>query len=200
VRRARRRRYNAAMSTLEEDVDRERRRIDELTRRAKRRLDECGAEADLLQRRGTKAAGEGDAKGAAGVERRAQKVRARKRRYEDLVAELEAGGDRLAAEVLLGRLSGPEVDQLLGEVERSREMIVQRATSLLRARDQHRALRHRWTELSDKIRVLRSSRGLPEARSAPVDFRIGVTPANYAQQAEGPTYRGVSELIHEIGL
>jgi phage shock protein A len=188
------------MSTLDEDLDRERRNIEELRRRAKRRLDECAAEADSLQNRGTKAAGDGDAKGAAGVERRAQKVRARKRNYEDLVSELESGGDRLSAEVLLARLSGPEVDQLVGEAERSRELVVQRATSLLRARDNHRALRHRWTELAAKIRALRESRGLPEARTAPVDFRISVTPANYAQQADGPTYREVSDVIHVIGL
>jgi phage shock protein A len=188
------------MSTLEEDLDHERRRIEELHRRAKRRLDECVAEADALQNRGTKAAGEGDATGAAGVERRAQKVRARKRHYEDLVAELDSGGDRLSAEVLLARLSGPEVDQLLGEVERSRELVVQRTTSLLRARDRHRALRHRWNELSAKIRTLRETRGLPEARTAPLDFRISVTPANYAQQPDGPTYREVSDVIHQVGL
>jgi len=188
------------MSTLEEDLAEERRRIEELRRRAKRRLDECAAEADALQSHGTRAAGEGDAAGAAGVERRAQKIRARRRHYEDLVAELETGGDRLSAEVLLARLAGPEVDQLVGEAERSRELVIQRATSLLRARDRHRQLRHRWTELAAKIRTLRESRGLPEARTAPVDFRISVTPANYVQQPEGPTYREVSDVIHQVGL
>jgi hypothetical protein len=188
------------MSTLEEDLDRENRRIEDLSRRAKRRLDECVKEADALQSRGAKAAGDGDAKGASEIERRNQKIRGRKRRYEDLVKEMETGGDELAAEVLLARLQGPEVDQLVGEVDRNRELVVQRATALLRARDRHRALRHRWTELSDKIRLLRQARGLPDARTAPVDFRVNVTPATYAQQADGPTYREVSDVIHEVGL
>lgn len=188
------------MSSIEDELDRERRRIEDLRHRAKRRLAECTKEADLLQPRGTQAAGAGDAKGAAEVERRLQKVRARTRRYEDLVSELESGGDRLAAEVLLARLQGPEVDLLVGEVERNRELVIQRATALLRARDRHRALRHRWTELAEKIRVLRQTRGLPEARSAPVEFRINVSPANYVQQPDGPTYREVSDVVHHLGL
>ena len=188
------------MPTLEDDLEREHRRIEDLRHRARRRLEECRREGDLLQSRGSQAAGEGDAKGAGEVERRAQKIRARSRRYEDLVHELDNGGDRLAAEVLLARLQGPEVDQLVGEVERNRELVVQRATAMLRARDRHRALRHRWTELFDKIRVLRQTRGLPEARTAPVDFRINVTPATYVQQPDGPTYREVSDVIHQIGL
>jgi phage shock protein A len=188
------------MPTLEDDLDRERRRIEDLRHRAKRRLDECTKEAESLQAKGTRAAGDGDAAGTAEIERRVQKVRGRSRRYEDLVTELESGGDRLAAEVLLARLQGPEVDLLLGEVERNRELVVQRTTALLRARDRHRALRHRWTELADKIRVLRQSRKLPEARSAPIEFRISVTPANYVQQPDGPTYREVSDVIHHLGL
>lgn len=188
------------MSTFDEDLDRERRRIEDLRHRAKRRLEECVREADALQAKGAKAAGDGDAKGTAEIERRVQKHRTRARRYEDLVNELETGGDRLAAEVLLARLSGPEVDLLAGEVERNRELIVQRATALLRGRDRHRALRQRWNELHDKIRVLRQSRGLPEARSAPVDFRVNVTPANYVQQPDGPTYREVSDVIHHLDL
>lgn len=188
------------MSTLDEDLDRERRRIEDLKLRAARRLEECRQEADGMQSRGTNAAGEGDARGAAEMERRIQKVRGRARRYEDLVAELTGGGDRLAAEVLLARLQGPEVDLLAGEVERNRDVVVQRATALLRARDRHRALRHRWNELADKIRVLRQTRGLPEARSALVDFRITVTPATYAQQPDGPTYREVSDVLHHLGL
>lgn len=189
------------MSTLEDDIDRERRRIDDLCLRAKRRLAECGAETETLQARGGRAAGEGDAKGAAEVERRVQKLRTRGRRYEELVAELESGGDALAAEVLLARLQGPEVDQLGGEVERNRDLVIQRATALLRARDRHRALRHRWSELSEKIQALRRQRGLAETRTAPpVDFRINVTPANYVQQPDGPTFREVSDVVHQVGL
>jgi hypothetical protein len=188
------------MSTLEDELDREKRRIEELRHRAKRRLEECLKDVAALQGKGTQAAGHGDANGAAGAERRVQKIKARSRRYEDLVAELDRGGDRLAAEVLLARLQGPEVDLLAGEVERNRELVVQRATALLRARDRHRALRHRWTELNDKIRVLRQTRGLPEARSAPVEFRINVTPANYAQQPDGPTYREVSDVVRHVDL
>jgi hypothetical protein len=188
------------MPTLEDDLDRERRRIEDLAHRAKRRLAESRSDADALQAKGTQAAGEGQVKGAAEAERRVQKLRALARRYEDLVQELEGGGERLAAEVLLARLQGPEVDQLLGEVERSRELVVQRATTLLRARDRHRALRHRWSELADKIRILRQTRGLPEARTAPIDFRITVNPGNYVQQPDGPTYREVSDVLHQIGL
>jgi hypothetical protein len=188
------------MSNLEDDLARETRRIEELGHRARRRLEECRREAEGLVAQGTQAAGVGDAKGAAEFERRVQKIRGRSRRYEDLVAEFDSGGGKLAAEVLLARLQGPEVDQLAGEVERNRELIVQRATALLRARDRHRALRHRWTELADKIRALRQGRGLPEARGAlPVDFRINVTPATYVQQPDGPTYREVSDVIHQIG-
>jgi hypothetical protein len=188
------------MATLEEELERERHRIDELRTRAVRRLNECVKEGDALQAQGSRAAGDGDARGASEVERRVQKIRARSRRYEDLVAELESGGDRLSAEVLLARLQGPEVDILAGEVERNRELLVQRATSLLRARERHKALRHRWTELAEKIRVLRQTRGLPEARNAPIDFRTQVTPANYAQQPDGPTYREVADLLHGLGL
>jgi hypothetical protein len=188
------------MSTLEEELERERRRIDELRHRAARRLAECAKEAESLQAKGSRAAGDGDARGASEVERRVQKIRARSRRYEDLVAELESGGDRLSAAVLLARLQGPEVDILAGEVERNRELLVQRATSLLRARERHKTLRHRWNELAEKIRVLRQTRGLPEARNAPIDFRTSVTPTNYAQQPDGPTYREVADLLHGLGL
>lgn len=189
------------MSNLEDDLIRETRRIDDLGHRAKRRLEECRKEADALVSRGTLAAGVGDAKGTAEVERRVQKIRSRSRRYEDLVAEFESRDGKLAAEVLLARLQGPEVEQLVGEVERNRELIVQRATALLRARDRHRALRHRWTELADKIRSLRQVRGLPESRGVlPVDFRLNVTPATYVQQPDGPTYREVSDVIHQLGL
>jgi hypothetical protein len=188
------------MSTLEDELERERRRIEELSRRAKRRLAECRQETEILSNGGARIVVDGDGKGAAEVERRVQKVRARGRRYEDLVAELETGGEGLAAEVLLARLQGPEVDQMVGEIERNRDLLVQRSTALLKARDRHRALRHRWTELSEKIRSLRQARGLPETRTAPVDFRINVTPATYAQQPDGPTYREVSDLIHELGL
>ena len=188
------------MSTLEDDLAHERRRIDELGRRARRRLEECRSEAESLQAQGTNAAAGGDAKGASELERRVQKLRARGRRYEDLVSELDQGGERLAAEVLLGRISGPEVDQLAGEVERNRDLIVQRATALLKSRDRHRALRHRWGELSEKIRLLRQTRGLPEARTAPVEFRIIVTPSTYTQQPDGPTFREVSDVIHDLGL
>jgi len=189
-----------AMSMLDDDLDRERRRIEDLRHRAKRRLEECTREAEGLQSRGTRTAGDGDATGTAEIERRVQKVRGRARHYEDLVSELESGGDALAAEVLLARLQGPEVDLLVGEVERNRDLVVQRTTALLRARDRHRALRHRWTELAEKIRLLRQTRGLPEARSAPVEFRINVAPANYVQQPDGPTYREVSDVIHHLGL
>jgi hypothetical protein len=188
------------MSTLEDDIDRERRRIEDLHLRAKRRLAECAQEGDALQAKGGRAAGDGDAKGAAEVERRVQKLKTRGRRYEELVAELESGGDRLAAEVLLARLQGPEVDQLVGEVERNRELVVQRTTALLRARDRHRALRTRWSELAEKIRSLRQQRGLSDTRATPVDFRINVTPANYVQQPDGPTYREVSDVVHQVGL
>lgn len=188
------------MATLEEELERENRRIEDLRHRAGRRLAECVKEAEAIQAKGRETAGAGDAKGAAEAERRIQKVRGRARHYEDLVRELETGGNRLAAEVLLARLSGPEVDLLVGEVERNRELVVQRASALLRARDRHRALRHRWTELSEKIRSLRQSRGLPDTRTFPVEFQIKVTPANFAQQPDGPTYREVSEIVHHLGL
>ncbi len=188
------------MSTLEQDLGQERRRLEDLCARARNRLTECQTEAASLQAQGASTASDGDTRGAAEFERRAQKARAQARRYEEVVQELETGGARLAAEVLLARLSGPETDQLTGEVDRSRELIVQRATALLRARDRHRALRHRWTELNDKIRVLREERGLPAPRVAAVDFRVVVTPGTYAQQPDGPTYREVSELLHELGL
>jgi hypothetical protein len=92
------------------------------------------------------------------------------------------------------------VDLLVGEVERNRELLVQRATALLRARERHRALRHRWGELNDKLRRLRGMRGLPAPTGAPVDFRLNVTPSNYAQKPDGPTYREVADLIRSLGL
>jgi hypothetical protein len=187
------------MSTLEEDMGLERRRIDDLCRRARRRHQECSSEAESFHERGTRAAAQGDAKSATDLERRSQKARSRARRYAELIQELVSGGDRLAAEVLLARFSGPEMDQLVAEVERSRDLVIQRATALLRARDQHRALRHRWVELADKIRLLRHTRGLPEARTT-AEFRILVTPATYAQQPDGPTYREVSDIVHHIDL
>src|SRR5688572_22166809 len=145
------------MADLEHDLEQERRRIDELRTRAARRLQECAREAEGFQAEATRAGGQGGAE----FERRAQKRRALAGRYEDLAQELAGPTDRLAAEVLLARLQGPELDILSGEVDRNRQLVVQGATDLLRARDEHRALRQRWGELSDKIRTLRASRGLP---------------------------------------
>jgi hypothetical protein len=188
------------MTTLEQDLTEERRRIAELARRARRRLDEEGAEAEDLQARGARAAADGDAKAAGEFERRAQKARGLQRRYHDLVQELEGSGDRLATEVLLARLQGPEVDLLLGEVDRNRELLIQRATALLKARDRHRALRQKWQELHDKVRSLREERGLQPPKTAPVDFRVAVTPQTYSQKPDGPTLRELSDLIHQLGL
>lgn len=188
------------MTALELDLAEERRRIAELARRARSRLEETSAEADRLQERGARAAAEGDAKAAGEFERRSQKSRALQRRYEDLVAELDGSGDRLAAEVFLARLQGPEVDLLVGEVERNRDLLVQRATALLKARDRHRALRQKWAELHEKIRELRQLRGLSAPRAAPVEFRVAVNPQTYSQKPDGPTLRDVSDLIHQLGL
>ena len=142
------------MSTLEEDLNAERRHLRELRVRAERRLTECQEEAEALLSQGHSTAADGDTTGAAGFERRVQKLRGRASRYEDLLRELDTGGDRLVGEILLARLQGPESDLLAGEAERNREVIVQRATNLLRSRDRHRALRRRWVELNDKIRAL----------------------------------------------
>lgn len=188
------------MSTLEHDVAEEKRRILELARRARVRLEETTREAEALQARGARAVAEGDARAAGEFERRAQKSRGLQRRYQDLVGELDGAPDALAAEVLLARLQGPEVDLLAGEVDRNRELLIQRATSLLKARDRHRALRQKWAEIHDKIRDLRESRGLVPARTSPVDFRVAVTPQTYTQKPDGPTLRELSDLIHELGL
>jgi hypothetical protein len=188
------------MTTLDQDLSEERRRIADLARRARRRLDEESSEAQDLQARGARAAADGDTKAAGEFERRAQKARALQRRYEDLVQELEGTGDTLAAEVLLARLQGPEVDLLVGEIERNRDLLLQRATALLRARDRHRALRQKWQELHDKVRTLREGRGLSAQKTAPVDFRVTVTPQTYSQKPDGPTLRELSDLIHQLGL
>lgn len=188
------------MRTLEQDLRAEKLRIDDLQKRAAQRLDECRSESAALQTKGAAAATAGDTDGAAGIERRAQKLRARGRRYEEVVNELEAGGDGLAAEVLLARLQGPDVDLLLGEVERNRELILQECVTLLRARDTHKALRQRWGELNEKIRTLRKLRGLPPAAATRVELRIHVSPADYAQKADGPTYRELADLVQQLGL
>ncbi|MCE9635672.1 MAG: hypothetical protein K8T90_08210 [Planctomycetes bacterium] len=188
------------MHTLELDLAEEKRRIADLARRARLRLDETAREADALQARGAKAATEGDVKGAGELERRSQKARALQRRYQDLVLELEGSGERLAAEVLLARLQGPEVDLLAGEVERNRDLLLQRATALLKSRDRHRALRQKWAELNEKIRVLRADRGLQAPKQAAVDFRVIVSPQTYSQKPDGPTLRELSDLIHQLGL
>lgn len=188
------------MSTLDNDLAEEKRRLADLCRRAQGRLAEVTREAEQFQSRGAKAAADGDAKAAGEFERRSQKSRAFQRRYKDLVEELEGSGDKLAAEVLLARLQGPEVDLLTGEVERNRELLIQRATALLKARDRHRALRQKWAELSEKIRTLREGRGLPPPRTAPIEFRVAVTPQTYSQKPDGPTLRELSDLIHQLGL
>jgi hypothetical protein len=188
------------MSELDDDLDNEKRHISDLLRRAKVRLLETQGEADRLQQDGAKAAAGGDAKAAGEFERRSQKLRARQRRYTDLVHELQGAPDHLAAEVLLARLQGPETDVLVGEIERSAELVIQRATAVLKARDAHRALRQRWNELSDKIRALRETRGAPTGRSVPVDFRVHVNPQTYTLKPDGPTLREVSDLVHELGL
>lgn len=188
------------MSTLEHDLAEEKRRILELARRARARLDETTLEAETLQSRGAKAVADGDARAAGEFERRAQKSRALQRRYQDLVSELDGAPDALASEVLLARLQGPEVDLLAGEVERNRELLIQRATALLKARDRHRALRQKWAEIHDKIRDLREARGLPSPKTAPVDFRVAVNPQTYSQKPDGPTLRELSDLIHQLGL
>lgn len=199
-RRARSARYNPPMTALENDLAEEKRRISETARRARVRLEEMTREAEALQARGARAAADGDAKAAGEFERRSQKARGLTRRYHDLVGELESSGDRLATEVLLARLQGPEVDLLVGEIDRNRELLIQRATALLKARDRHRALRQKWAELNEKIRSLREGRGLPTPKSAPVDFRVAVTPQTYTQKADGPTLRELSDLIHQLGL
>ena len=188
------------MTTLDHDLQQEARHIDDLKRRAQRRLAECREQTNSLKAQGAEAAAAGDTKGAAAIERRAQKLKAMTRRYKDLIRELEQGGSDLAAEVLLARLQGPDVDLLVGEVDRNREILVGRATAVLKARDHHRALRQRWSELNDKLRTLRRERGLPAPKSALVDFRIAVTPSTYVQKPDGPTYRDVSDLLHHLGL
>ncbi len=188
------------MTTLDQDLQTEKRHVTEARERAVRRLGECRTECASLEGQGAVAAKKGDTKGAAACERRAQKLRVRSKRYEQLISELEEGGTSLAAEILLARLSGPELDLLIGEVDRNREVLIQRATSVLRAREQHRALRHRWGELNDKIRALREKQGMRTVRTSPVDFRVGVTPKTYAQKPDGPTFREVSDLLHSLGL
>ena len=115
--------------------------------------------------------------------------------------ELVDGGNRLAAEVLLARLEGPDLDLLASDVDRSREILVQRATALLRTRTKHRGLRQRWSELNDKIRNLRQARDLPPPKAfSRVDFKINVNPSTYQQKPDGPTYRDVSDLLRQLGL
>jgi hypothetical protein len=188
------------MSTLEQDLAEEKRRIAELARRAQARLEESTREAEAFQARGARAAADGDAKAAAEFERRAQKSRGLQRRYQDLFGELDGSGDRLATQVLLARLQGPEVDLLAGEVERNRDLLLQRATALLKARDRHHALRQKWGELNEKIRELRERRGMTAPRTGPVDFRVTVNPQTYSQKPDGPTLRELSDLIHQLGL
>lgn len=188
------------MSELDDDLAQERHRLADLARRARTRLEETKTEADSLQQRGARAASDGDAKAAGEFERRAQRVRGQQRRYQDLVDEFERSPDRLAAEVLLARLQGPETDILFGEVERSRETLLAKAASLLKARDKHRELRSRWNDLSDKIRELREKRGLPAGRTLTADFRVHVNPQTYSQRPDGPTLREVSDLVHSLGL
>ena len=188
------------MSDLDDDMERERRHLADLARRARARHAEISLEADALQQKGAHAASQGDTKAASEFERRSQKARAIQRRYADLVQEFEGQPDLLAAEVLLARLQGPEVDLLVGEIERNREEILRRAAALLRTREGHKSLRQRWVELSDKIRTLRESRGLTSGRNVPVDFRVPVTPQTYTQKPDGPTLREVSDLVHQLGL
>ncbi len=188
------------MSTLEDDLNRERRHLAEIRQRAERRLGECRAEADALLAQGRVAASDGDTTGAAGFERRVQKLRARAQHYEALITECATGGDRVAREVLLARLEGPETDLLTGEADRNRLALIQRATQLLRARDQRKSQRQRWVELNDKIRGLRKASGLPPGSGAAIDFRVAITPATYTQKPDGPTYRAVSDLVHHLGL
>jgi hypothetical protein len=210
--------------TLEQDLAREKLRIEDLLARARRRVEDCRRERTAAQARGRSLAGAaaaappggtkesgpttapaaspgGAAEEAAECERRVRKLTSLEQRYADLVHELAGPGDLLAAEVLLARLQGPELDLLVGEVERSRETLVQHATDLLRSRDQHRALRQRWGELNEKVRRLCEYRNLPPPRTAVVDFKVTVTPANWSSQSpDGPTYREVGDLLREIGL
>lgn len=188
------------MTTLEQDLKLETNRLVELRARAQVRLEEAVAEAGAVEAKVAQARESGDDAATAACERRAQKLRVQARRYTGLVNELDEGGERLAAEVLLARLQGPEVDLLVGEVDRNRELIIQRATALLTARDRQRTLRQRWGELNDKIRKLRSMHGLRAPARSAVDFRITLTPASYEQKPDGPTFREVSDLIHGLGL
>ena len=188
------------MSGLDADVDHEKRRIADLARRARTRLAETTSESEALQAKGSRAAADCDTKGAGELERRALKTKALQRRYQELVEELEGSGDSIAFEILLARLQGPEFELLSGEVERNRDLLIQRATALLRARDRHRALRQRWGELTEKIRSLREARSLPPSKAASLEFRVPVTPQTYSQKPDGPTLRDVSDLIHQLGL
>ena len=121
------------MSTLDQDLDLERRHVAAVRKRAERRLAECDQESQALLERGKAVAASGDADGAASLERRVQKLRARGRRYEQLVEELSAGRERLIREILLARLQGPEAGLLTGEAERNREEILRLAVTLLSA-------------------------------------------------------------------
>lgn len=188
------------MSTLEQELQQERKHVVDLTKRAERRLDECRREIETLESRGREAAERGDPGAAASVERRVQKVRQSLRHYEGLRKELVDGGDRLAAEVLLARLEGPAADLIEGEVQRNRDTIVQLSTELLDRRNLHRRLRQRWGELNDKIRQLRQARRLPPPNISRVDLRVHVNPANYDQKPDGPTFREVSDLVKDLGL
>lgn len=188
------------MTTLDNDLDLERRRVAAIRKRAERRLAECDQESSALLERGKAVAASGDAEGAASLERRVQKLRTRGRSYEDLVQELSAGRERVIREVLLARLQGPEADLILGESERSREEIIRMAIQILTARDRQRTLRQRWVEMNDKIRTLRQMTGLPAQRTTMLDFRVHVTPATFEQEDGGPTFREVSDLLKTLEL
>jgi len=188
------------MSTLDDDLDGERRRVAVVRKRAERRLAECELESAALLERGKAAAASGDPDRAASLERRVQKLRQRSRRYTSLVDELSGGRERLIREVLLARLQGPGSDVLLGEAERNREELIRVAENLLGLRERQRSLRQRWVEINDKIRTLRQKTGLAPQRTTTVDFRIHVTPSTYQQKDGGPTFREVADLLKHLGL
>ena len=188
------------MSTLEQDLDQEHRRLIAIRKRAERRLAECVRESSELVQTAAEHHDGGDAKAAASAERRRQKLAQRGERYRGLIEELSGGRERLVREVLLARLQGPESELLLGEAERSREQIVTGAIELLTMRDRHRSLRGRWIELNDKIRLLRQKCGLAAQRTNTVDFRVHLTPATYKQPEGGPTFREVADLLRDLGF
>ncbi len=188
------------MSTLDDDLDGERRRVAAVRKRVERRLAECDQESSALLERGKAAAATGDPDQAGSLERRVQKLRQRGRRYESVVDELSGGRERLIREVLLARLQGPQSDVVLGEAERNREELIRVSENLLGLRDRQRLLRAGWVEMNDKIRVLRQKTGLAPQRTTTVDFRIHVTPATYQQKDGGPTFRELADLLKHLGL